>query len=903
MLPTAIVQVFAPDGSKFLLRTLIDEGSTGALISERATQALNLKRWSINSAIKYPDGQRSSVKSVANFNIQSRFNDHPPIDIFASVVKSVTEDLPTRTIQYHDWPHIRGLELADPEFYRAAPIDLLVGSDIKGDIVMPEIRKGKSNEPIAQRTSFGWIILGRSLDASPKATVEENPTVCAHTSVDNLETLVKQFYAIETVPADCEYKPEDKWCQEFFERTTTRQPNGKYLVRLPFKTLFDPNMTIGKSKQMALNRLHSLERKLASHPDLKEQYVKAISEYFTLDQIVPVSTNELQHIKFKERGEPYLTCCTLAHFPIIKVDNLTTKCRPVFDASVKTSTGRSLNDILCTGPRLQADLPAVLLNWRMHRYVITSDIEKMYRCIDMNEEDAEYQRILWRNQHDQIQEYKLTTVTFGTACAPYVAIATTHKIADDERERYPLAVNVLKKEVYIDDVYSGGDSIQQVCEIRDHTKDALLSAGMKLHKWASNSPELLNSIPLDQQSSATALDLNSKETLKTLGMRWQPKSDAFQFKLNFDIDPDITSATKRTVLSTIAKLFDPMGLINPVIVIAKIFVKKLWSFNLGWDEPISNDLLNEWKQILISLPDLAQIHVPRWLHFSPKSTQHIEIHAFCDGSTQAYGSNIYLRVINNNNDIHTNIITGKTKVTPKTSLCIPRIELCAAVMGVKLVKWVLEHLRTQNIPCKVYYWTDATIVLSWIRGDINRWPVFVANRIGFIHTESNFSQWHHISTHENPADHSSRGLTPTQLVQSNLYWHGPKWLSEPESNWPVSDWTFLEQTNAEQTVNMAIQAEQEAYVLFYRYSSFVKLLRVTACLIRFRNNCCTSQSSRQYGPLTVDELNNALFKLIRIVQRECFSKELKSLKRQEAVHSKSVLVSITPFLDEHQIMG
>lgn len=176
--------------------------------------------------------------------------------------------------------------------------------------------------------------------------------------------------------------------------------------------------------------------------------------------------------------------------------------------------------------------------------------------------------------------------------------------------------------------FSGGDTIQHVCQIRDHTKDALLSAGMKLHKWASNFPELLKDIPADQQSSATALELSSKETLKTLGMRWQPSNDSFQFKINFQIDPNIASATKRTILSTIAKLFDPMGLINPVIVTCKIFMKRIWSFNLDWDEPIPIDLLNEWKQILISLPDLADIQVPRWLHFSPKSTQYIEIHAF-----------------------------------------------------------------------------------------------------------------------------------------------------------------------------------------------------------------------------------------------------------------------------------
>lgn len=458
LLPTAIIKVVMTDGSSYLLRTLVDQGSTGALISERACQALNLKRIPLRTMIKLPNNQQSSGKSIVALTYQSRFsNEATEFHIHASVVQSVTADLPTQTLTYHDWPHIRGLELADPDFHRSAPIDLLIGSDSYADIIREGLRKGQPNEPIAQQSVLGWLISGKAFEKSEPSAIEPVPVHCSHVSLEQLDNLVKQFYSIESIPAEQQYTPEEQWCRDFYARTTVRQPNGKYLVRLPLKTLFDPNQVIGKSHQIAANRFHQLERKLNRQSDAREQYHQAIQEYFDLNQITPITTTEETHLRFTENNRPSFTCCTLPHHAVIKSDSLTTKCRVVYDASAKTSNGKSLNDILCTGPRLQNDLPAILLNWRLPLYVITADITRMYRCIDMHDEDAEYHRILWYNPDGLLQEYKLTTVTFGTASAPYTAIETLHRIAHDESDRYPLAVNVLKNEMYVDDMYTGTD--------------------------------------------------------------------------------------------------------------------------------------------------------------------------------------------------------------------------------------------------------------------------------------------------------------------------------------------------------------------------------------------------------------------------------------------------------------
>lgn len=901
LLPTAIVTAIAPDGSQFTLRTLIDDGSTGALISQRACQTLRLQHFPVNSRIDLPDGQCTTGKSAVKVKIHSRFSATPTFEVVATVVNSVTAKLPSRTLTHRDWPHIQGLELADPEFFRAAPVDLLVGADIAADILLEGLRKGNSNEPIARQTQFGWLISGRSFDDRLSSNNNNNNTIqCSHVSLDQLNLLVKEFYALESIPVDQQYTPEEKWCRDYIHQTTVRQPNGKYMVRLPLKTRFNPELVIGRSRQSALNQFHSLERRLESKTDVREQYHQAIQEYFDLNQIEQVTSTEETHITSTPNNQLSITCYTLPHHAVLKADSLTTKCRVVYNASSRTSNGKSLNDILCTGPRLQNDLPAVLLNWRLHKHVITADIGKMYRCIDLHPDDSEFHRMFWRDKAHRIMEFKLTTVTFGTASAPYTAIAILHRIADDEAQRFPLACNVLKREMYVDDMYTGSHSLEHARAIRDQTQGALLSAGMNLHKWASNISDLLDTIPVEHQSSSTALELNSNETLKTLGMRWQPNTDQFRYKVNFPIVVNsAATVTKRNVLSTTAKLFDPLGLINPVVVVAKIFLKKLWAANLEWDDTLPSDLCDEWLSILASFEAINEIKISRWLHYTP-SVKRVELHAFSDGSKHAYASIVYMRVEDENGSIFTNIITAKSKVTPTTSITIPRIELCGAVTSIKLIQWALKHIALDPSTIDIYYWTDATIVLSWIRGDINRWPTFVANRIGQIHTHSHIHQWHHVATHDNPADISSRGATAEELISSNLYWHGPPWLCESQDKWPVSDWSTIEAEFIEHQVNAIIDVEE--IPITHRFSSFIKLQHIVCWILRFIHNCKTPKEFRRYGPLTANEIQVSLFKLVHITQQESFAPEISALTRNHFVSHQSQLTSLTPFIDAHCII-
>lgn len=913
LLATALVFAHNTQNNRSsVLRALIDQGSEITLISERAVQTLQLQRTATRAEIcGVGNGNKNSCRFIVSLNLRSQMDKH--FDLFISnayVLDRLSSRLPSQRLNIRSWPHTRDLVLADPNFHQSQHIDLIIGADIFAQIILPDIRIGSADQPIAQRTKFGWILSGKT-SSTPEI---HSKLQCFHVNKE-LEFLVQRFMEIDQVPEKRVLSTEDEWCEEFFKRTHVRQANGKYMVRLPLKTILDPTQTIGKSRQMALNRFHQLHRKLQRNEKLNKQYSKGIEEYFELNQILPAPTMEEQHVVKSTSDRPFVTACTLPHHAIIKEDSLTTKVRIVFDASAKTSNGKSLNDILCIGPPLQNDLPAILLNWRIHKFVFCADIQKMYRCIDMHPDDVHYQRILWQGNENKISEYCLTTVTFGTASAPYTAIRIMHQLAEDEKHRFPLAEKVLKHEMYVDDIQTGSHSTENCIEIRNQLIDALHSGGFELRKWSSNSTEIMQSIPSEHQSICPDVDFEKEMHVKTLGLRWQPSADIFMYKFNFEFESRIT---KRSILSVTARLYDPLGFIAPIITVAKIILKTIWTTKVkdendklcavGWDENLPSNIETKWKQFLTDLRDIENIQIPRWLKYVPHGIKSIQLHAFCDGSSTAYAANVYLRIQYETGEIHTQLLIAKSKVTPTKPITIPRTELCGAVLAAKLVNWVIRNI---NLPTHdrtpVYYWTDATIVLHWIYGDLNRWKTFVANRISAILTSSTHEQWNHVDTHENPADCATRGLSPKQLNEFELWWNGPAWLTNENSEYPkfnINDIEVhdeqMEAKSIKASVNIATK-RSESFI--HKYSSLTKLVRITAYVRRYIHNLRAKQSDRRHtGMLSTHEHRSSLLCLVRLVQNDSFHHEKTIIAKNESLPNKNKLSKLTPFIDKQNIL-
>ncbi|XP_072394953.1 uncharacterized protein [Diabrotica undecimpunctata] len=292
---------------------------------------------------------------------------------------------------------------------------------------------------------------------------------------------------------------------------------------------------------------------------------------------------DLGHMKLNKTKTMNKQEYYLPHHSVIKEESITTKCMAVFDASSKSSTGISLNDIMHSGPRLQQDLTNILINWRSYNIVYTAELEKMFRQIKIAEEDQVYQKILWRQSVEEpIKEYQLSTVTYGAKAAPYLALRTIQKLCNDEKLKYPLAAEIVKHNMYLDDVLAGSETLAEAHQAQTELTEMFKKGDFVLRKWLSNSQYLMETIP-EALKSVDLKTLDTEDIHKTLGIHWSPVEDVITFKIN------ITEHKKKgLVLSEKAKIYDPLGWIAPVIIQSKIFTQDLWTKRIIWYKELNN---------------------------------------------------------------------------------------------------------------------------------------------------------------------------------------------------------------------------------------------------------------------------------------------------------------------------
>lgn len=766
---------------------------------------------------------------------------------------------------------------------------MIIGADLYGSIIRKGLRKGGSDQPIAQNTMFGWIISGPVGSEPPQQPT--SLTITAHhcTSLNELSKNIQRFWATEELPHEVILSKQEEQCETHFRETHSRTSSGQYTVRLPFNVTPPPD--IGQSRQIAERQLNSLLRRLASQPDIQSEYNSFMAEYEQLGHMrrVPDSFKSATPIVY------------IPHHPILRADSSTTRLRVVFNASNRASSGTSLNDHLLAGPKLQTELPATILHWRQHRFVYTADIAKMYRQILVDARDHDYQRILWQPPYSKIPlEYQLLTVTYGMTCAPFLALRVLQQLASDEGTRFPLAVPVLRHHIYVDDVLFGAHDITSLKGTRDQLILLLRSGKFELRKWASNSAALLEDLDPANHGLACSKAIAIDEKVKILGIFWNPAQDKFHFLVNLN---SACPRSKRAILSTIARLYDPLGWVTPVTVATKIFMQRLWRSKVSWDEDIPEHLFSQWQTMYAQLGALNQIKLDRWTGNQPDAR--LELHGFADASTSAYAAAVYLKVISSSGDVTISLLAGKSRVAPLAPLTVPRLELAAALLLSRLTSFVRAHLDRGTIPC--FCWTDSTIVLTWILAHPSRWNTFVANRVLAIQTTLPDAVWRHVPTTSNPADCASRGLHGDDLLQHPLWWKGPPWLRSPQELWPQApvschDDPLEERKAASHHVAKAIST----WDLSEKYSSWVKLVRITAYVLRFINACRRPRihdpGKSEGATLSSADFDTAKTFWIKHIQTSLFSEEINALLAGHPVSSKSKLSALNPFIDDHGLL-
>lgn len=648
--------------------------------------------------------------------------------------------------------------------------------------------------PMMTDTHFGWVIGGRVAETHKEREVYTNVV-----TKENLETIVQRFWEVEDVTSERSVKVEDEICEEHFVKTHYRESSGRYVVQLPLRESISQ---LCCSRSVALRRFYLLETKLLKNPSLREQYQAFMSEY-----------EELGHCRVVDESEDdgSVKRWYLPHHAVLNPAKNTTKCRVVFDASAKVN-GLSLNDVMMTGPKVQHDLLSIKLRFRMPRYVVSADISKMFRQIKVDPCDSPLQRVFWRaSPNEQLRVLELTTVTYGTAAAPFLASRTLLQLARDERVGFPLASRIIEENFYVDDGLFGANDIETVHAAQE---------------------QLLESIPFEDRDALTKIGVcGANEIIKTLGLMWNPMNDEFIFLTK--VPSKGRTPTKREVLSAIAKIFDPLGLISPVVVLAKILMQKLWLAKLDWDDQISEPLIEEWDNFLEALPTENQVRIPR--HVVSTSAASFEIHGFADASLKAYGACVYIRSIERNGEAQLRLVISKSRVAPLSNVTIPRMEMLAALLLCRLVKKVLEALKDFNFET-INLWSDSQIVLAWLKKPMERLNVFVRNRVAEINENRAFI-WRYVRTHQNPADVISRGQSASLLVSNEMWWNGPEFLRTCEiPNVCIDELNDDEIPELRNEVICNVIVPLKVLPILEKYESFRKTQIILAYIVRFKQN-------------------------------------------------------------------
>ncbi|XP_047040011.1 uncharacterized protein LOC124644582 [Helicoverpa zea] len=867
LLATALVSVKGSDGSEYTLRALVDQGSQISLITESAAQLINIKRQRCKGVIFGVGQKENNCKGVISIVCASLHNNFI-FETEAFIMTNLIKSLPNKSFPKPDWSHIDNIPLADPEFYISRPVDLLLGADVYANIMLSGIIKsGNAHQPLVQQTQLGWLLCGNV------------KTYQCNVVLNNIEE-IRRFWQVEEISETSNLSTEDQECLTFYESTTRRTEEGRYEVRIPLKE--ELKHKLGMSKPMAIAQLRNLETKFRKHEHLASKYKTFMKEYL-----------ELQHMKPEETNSQASLQCYLPHHCVQRDDSLTTKLRVVFNASAKTSTRFSLNDIMCKGPNMQKDLQSLLLQWRQYPYAFTADIEKMFRQVLVNNNDQHLQKIVWRESPEQpIQSFQLTTITYGTKSAPFLAMRTLKQLASDERSKHPEAAEILENSFLMDDLLHGAYNIKQGKYLIKELHQLLKLGGFTLRKWASNNDRILESVK--QNAEETSYHFKNEETSKTLGLCWQTKQDHFTF--NFNFTTQIEKLTKRQLLSEISKLFDPLGWLTPLSTKLKLLFQKLWQTDLQWDDEVSGDVYKEWCKLTADIENIKHCVVPRWIKTQENSI--IEFHGFCDASVEAYACVVYARTKHSQEAI---LVAGKSKLIPhRKAITLPRTELCGALLLAKLMSKITSSI---SCPYETYGWCDSMVVLGWIHGDSTRWTPFVSNRINAIKQIMPSDNWRYVKSAENAADCASRGLTASQLLEHPLWWHGPAWLlsldmKKEQNQQPM--YTTEEEKRKIKQVNVIQQTVNIIEDLLNNYSSFRKIIHIFAWILR----ALTPISQRKHLPsyLTLRELRKAKLTIIKYVQRKEFAEEVEKISKNGTVGTKSKLFLLNCFIDDNGIL-
>ena len=872
------------NGLKIPVKVFLDTGSSISFVSQRVIDELRgiQPRQDAMIGIQGFGAEPVSLRtSQFRLQVESMHDPHVSFELLAFKHPDL------RVNPHHQLPDgarrdIKSFQathpLADDSLLGSMPSEppqILVGLDQMYKIVYPTPEVSVSGNLAARSTKLGWVI-GGPVASVGCGEILSYCLTCCHTQLTSTSEDIEKLWNLESIGIEKESGPDKLTAHESsavqqFESSLTY--NGEfYTVSLPKKESFG---CVKSNLSLALNRLDSKVRSLSRNPATYARYDQEIRAFEKegFARAVPDFN--------RDAPEQHCGAYYMPHHQRVSGPPERPKWRIVFDCSSGDPRKASLNAHLLPGPDVNPSLVECLLKVRTKPVAVSGDIAKAYMQIRLIDEDCKLFRFLWKGPDDHgVKCYEMGRVTWGAVPSGFLLAATLRKhfkLIDPSNE-FQLADCF-----YHDDLLRGFDNPRDAREFIQVIRSGLQTAGMKLSKWKTNSGEVHNYL----QKIGYEVSAQSKQTL--LGIVWCTVRDTFSLTNPFanPVSPATRNLTKRGALHLVASIFDPMGWCLPFTLRGKLILREISLLDSGWDQNVPEEIARELRSWCLEAKALEPIEIPR-AYNPPGEVAERHLHVFGDASEKSYAAAAFVQTHFSDGSTSTALMMAKSRIAPKNPQTLPRLELLASLLASRLRNFLCKAMP--DFFDRTFLYTDSTVTYYWVTAsDPGRWKQFVANRVAEIQLHTDPSEWFLLPGETNIADFATRGVSAAALAGNNLWWNGPDWLSlalherpaqQPQRSHPDHEDAIPELRG---TVTPVV-ISGPPIIDMERFSSFEKLVRVTAEVIR-----CTNLLRKLPPVDRVALLNRAEMLLIKWTQQQYLAKEISCVSKGIPIPASSKL--------------
>jgi len=921
----ALYQIFSASviGSKKQATVLTDPASNSVYITHRAAKKLNARKLNKYTLEVRTTGGNETTYDTVQYELKFRTQSGKIVEVKAFGMEKITGSLSRLDVSVL----ARLFPDYDPEVLQrqSTEVDILLGSNYYGLHPKHEVCRAGDNLSI-MKSELGLCVVGSHPDLKEHTRLDANMVDILHGAhvittshyssrilfggqhheFDNpviktmccltckMELNINRFIEGEELGTQisplcgacrCSKCPAVGHTYTFEEeqeldliQQNLRYDSEKQCWFTKYPWIVNPE-SLPDNYSQALAMLKSTESRLLKNKEAARLYQEQIQDMIDRGVCRKLSEEEI----LIWIGAIFYIC----HLSVSNPKSKSTPNRIVFDSS-KEYQEVSLNNMCYKGPNAYVNnLVGLLIRWREDRVAVVGDLKKMFNSVFLEDVEQHCHRWLWRylDTSKQPEIYVMTRVNMGDRPAGAISTEAVYKTADLFVADSPRAADMLKNGSYVDDLIDSVSNTEEAKSLAWEAETMLKKGGFIVKFWTFSGQKFEDDNGLSS----------------VLGIGWKPETDQIVFKvtLNFSakrsgvhVCPDLTAQevpegiplklTRRMVLSQVMKMYDPLGLLSPFTLQAKVFLRETWSLKLGWDETLPSNMRDKWVRYFTVMFEVEQLEYSRPLKPADAVGKPMLV-LMSDGSDSAYGFVAYARWNLANGGVWCRLIMSKCRIAPQVKVSTPKMELNGAVLSKRGRKVVESESRLEFE--SVLQLVDSETVLCMIKKVSYRFNLYEGVRIGEIQSATNgdLSCWAWVKGASNIADWTTRVKSPSDIGPESEWFNGPSFLYKPVEEWGIkSDTSHLNDhpSPGEKKVVKIQSHSTDSCSSIYSYERFSNARRVVWMLARIisilRKKSFSGGHASVITPQLLDEAKKIIVRDIqKTISTECKKKHSK----------------------------